>query len=466
MKKRLTAALLAALLLIAVVPARAVSGVFSFVKTRDSWNTGHQFTNYYLRFTLATGPYGGTYTMTFPYSNIGSDVQTFTVEADSTYELVYDYHVVDQTVTVHYYPTVTWTGPEGLSGSFSFDFTGPRVSKSIVGITVKKVGSGSSILGTPTALEWGSNGSAYADGFGTARWTPSGMTDGEEKFMLWRVGEASPLETVTYIRVVPGEMRSWNNFVSKGFWKESGDYYFTVYEIGKDGHADGSAARSEVWHYEKASAAIQTPVIDEIVRRQTGSGNDVLYIYLKEEPGAVTPDQYVIDLYHDELSLGYSAVRREYVEVCEDGRLRLSITDWFTSAYGAGEYGFTVYAAGDLSKVQPSERSAVFTVTLDPEAGGEWMEEGVKAYAAEDGVRVVIPPVSAAQAYWCAAYDDDGRLLEAALLRSSLRFSYGCTPEEPFFLSCDAASVASVKVFYLSGDNTPVAEAQSCTVTH
>ena len=79
-------------------------------------------------FTLVTGPNGGDYTMTFPYSRTEADEVRFTAEANSVYKLTYTYPLSGANANYSYTGSIPWKGPNGTSGSFRLSFSGGQVS--------------------------------------------------------------------------------------------------------------------------------------------------------------------------------------------------------------------------------------------------------------------------------------------------------------------------------------------------
>jgi len=75
-------------------------------------------------FTLETGSYSGTYTMSFPAED-GTDVQKFTVEANSIYHITYTYNIKYIVATKYKYKfDVKLTGPKSASLSFDNEHPG------------------------------------------------------------------------------------------------------------------------------------------------------------------------------------------------------------------------------------------------------------------------------------------------------------------------------------------------------
>ena len=390
MKHRLTGICLAALLLLtAVLPARAADpAVFSFTRDYGRWNTGTSFTSYTCGFTLATGPYGGKYTMTFPY---GDDVQTFTAEPDSVYSLTYAFRCTSSAGSLYdHYVTVAWSGPgEGLSGAFNFTFTGPgHMAKSLTGLKVTLVSQGGSgptpanALGSPTELTWGKNydyyGTTYKERTDAASWKPAEKTDRSEQFSVWRLGETEPVYTITYSNIsLEQTYITWEDFIGQGLWQTSGDYYFPVQEKSKsEDYADGPVVRSEIWSYTKPADQLKSPVIEALTQRQKGGGYALLHLSLGSSADDPRIEGYRIRVYRpdSEYQLSEAQFMREYAETDGEGRIRISMSDWFTKQYGSGDYIFRICAFGDINRVQPSEWSQPYTFSLTQGAGGEWME--------------------------------------------------------------------------------------------
>lgn len=479
MKSRLfSLALLASLVLsLLAVPVQAAAdpAVFSFTKQGKGYWTGRTFEHYYCNFTLATGPYGGEYTMTFPYSRTGADVQSFIAEPNTVYSLTYDFRCSSNLGPMYDHDVkVTWTGPNGLSGSFSYGIECPgSLTKSLTGLTVTVESQGSGgigedpALGTPTDLTWGRNysfnGDTYTAKPGCASWKPSKDGDKTEEFRVWRVGETEPVYKLTYTNInLDRQYLTWDGFTSGNLWQVSGDYYFTVQE--KSGSKDntyGPAARSEIWHYTKPSAQLQTPEITGLTQRQSGNGYSMVYLYLPAAENSTGTDAYMIEIFHEEDMLGTAYSQSKYADVCPDGQIRLELSDWFIERYGSGDYDFRIRAVGDITEVQPSPWSEKYTFTLTEGAGGEWIDDPPEATVTDGGLLVTAPPRAEAEMSFCAAYDSDGRFLGAAPFYGAS----GCGPEWPCTLTCDPAQVGTVKVLYLDKDSAPVGEALPCPVS-
>lgn len=476
MKLRLLSlTILAALILsLLAVPVQAADqAVFSFEKQGKGYWTGRNYEHYYCNFTLATGPNGGEYTMTFPYSSTGVDVQTFTAEPDTVYRLTYDYGCSSNLGRMYDHDVkVTWAGPNGLSGSFRYGIESPgSLTKSLTGlkVTVESQGSGGSgedpTLGTPTELTWGRNyysGNSYTEKPGCVSWKPSEGSDGTEELKIWRIGETDPVYKITYGKVKSEQYETWDGFINQDLWQVSGDYYFTVQE--KSGSKDntyGPAARSEIWHYTRPTAQLAAPEISDLTQRQSGNGYGLLYLYLTATEDNMEADSYLVEYYQGEEMLGYSSMQRSTAEVCPDGRLRLTGSSWFLAQHGSGDYGFRVRALGDVTQVQPSPWSEKYTFTLTEGAGGEWLTAPPEAVVTDEGLQITAPPRAEAEICFCAAYDTDGRFLGAAPFYGAS----GCGPEWPCTLTCDPAQIGTVKVFYLTKNSAPCGEALPCQVS-
>ena len=480
MKSRLfSLALLASLvlsLLAVSVQAAADPAVFSFEKQGKGYWTGRTFEHYYCNFTLATGPYGGEYSMTFPYSRTEADVQTFTAEPDTVYSLTYDFRCSSNLGPMYDHDVkVTWTGPDGLSGSFSYGIECPgSLMKSLTGLTVNKESGGSGgysedpSLGTPTELTWGRNysfnGDTYTEKPGCASWKPSKDGDKTEEFRVWRVGETEPVYKLTYTNInLDRQYLTWDGFTTGNLWQVSGDYYFTVQmQSPSDNNVYGPVAKSKVWHYTMPTAQLAAPEISDVTQRQTGNGYSMLYLYLAAPEDSMEANSYLVEYYYQEEKIpSYSSLQSSTAEVCPDGRLRFSLSDFLTARYGSGDYGFCIQALGDVTQVQPSPWSEKYTFTLTEGAGGEWIDDPPEATVTEGGLQITAPPRAEAEISFCAAYGTDGRFLGAAPFYGAS----GCGPEWPCTLTCDPAQVGTVKVLYLDKSSAPVGEALPCPVS-
>ena len=106
--------------------------VFSFTegwgRLAGGWQyVGGSMVAYRCYFTLVTGPNGGSYTMTFPYSRTEADTVTFTANANNVYKLTYVYPLSSAS-SYSYSGKILWSGPNDLSGQFNLSFSGGKLS--------------------------------------------------------------------------------------------------------------------------------------------------------------------------------------------------------------------------------------------------------------------------------------------------------------------------------------------------